>query len=91
MRPETFQQMLPERLTKELGPDTSEVWGIGTVWYKGEGLAEGTFGHGAASGATLRIDPKDDLVIVMTRNTAGSNINKYHPMFLQAIADGIAR
>jgi CubicO group peptidase (beta-lactamase class C family) len=90
-RPETFQQMLPEPLSKVLGPDATGDWGIGTVWFKGEGLGEGTFGHGAASSATLRIDPKDDLVIVMTRNSAGSNFDKYQPKFLQAVADGIAR
>lgn len=55
------------------------------------GLGKGTFGHGAASGAILRIDPTDDLVIVMTRNAAGANFGNYHPQFIQAIADGILR
>ncbi len=90
MRPETFQQMLPVQLTKLLGPDTSIEWGIGLVWYKDEGLGKGTFGHGAASGATLRIDPEHDLVIVMTRNTAGEKFAKYHPIFLSTILDNIA-
>jgi len=91
MRPETFQQMLPERLTKVLGPDTTIDWGIGVVWYKDEGLGKGTFGHGSAASATLRIDPGDDMVIVMTRNTAGRNFTEYHKKFLAAVMDNIAK
>jgi CubicO group peptidase (beta-lactamase class C family) len=90
MRPETFQQMLPERLVKELGPGTNLEWGIGTIWYKSDGLGQGTFGHGAASGALLRVDPEHDMVIVMTRNAWGSNLDKYQPKFLAAIVDNLA-
>jgi CubicO group peptidase (beta-lactamase class C family) len=50
----------------------------------------GTFGHGAASAATLRIDPVNDLVIVMTRNAAGTHFDKYHPQFITAVVDGLA-
>jgi CubicO group peptidase (beta-lactamase class C family) len=86
----TFRQMLPERLTKVLGPDTTMDRGIGTHWFEGEPLGKGTFGHGAASSATLRIDPVNDLVIVMTRNSAGRNFETYHPRFLKAVVEGIA-
>jgi CubicO group peptidase (beta-lactamase class C family) len=86
----TFQQMLPERLTKVLGPDTTEERGIGLHSWEGEPLSKGTFGHGAASSATLRVDPANDLVIVMTRNSAGKGFETYHPRFLKAIVDGIA-
>jgi len=89
-REETFRQMLPERLTKVLGPDTTLDRGIGLHWFDGEPFGKGTFGHGAASSATLRIDPVNDLVVVMTRNTAGRNFDKYQPMFLKAVVDGIA-
>jgi hypothetical protein len=41
-------------------------------------------------GPVVRVDPVNDLVIVMTRNTAGKNFEKYHPQFLQAIVDGMA-
>jgi len=90
MRAETFPQMLPRRLTKELGPDTTTEWGIGTTWYKGEGLGRGTFGHGAASAALLRIDPENDLVITMTRNSWDKNLEKYQPKFLAAIVENLA-
>ena len=90
MREETFQQMLPVRLTKLLGPDTSIEWGMGIVWYKDEGLGKGTFGHGAASSATLRMDPEHDLVIVMCRNAAGSHFADYHRKFLAAIMENLA-
>jgi CubicO group peptidase (beta-lactamase class C family) len=88
--PATLQKMLPARLTRVLGPDTQVEWGIGCVWFRGEGLGEHTFGHGAASSATLRIDPDNDLVISMTRRTAGKNFDKYHPRFLKAVAEGMA-
>jgi len=90
MSAETFQQMLPARLTKVLGPDTTLEWGIGLVWFKDDGLGKGTFGHGAASSTTLRIDPEHDLVIVMTRNAMGRNFIKYHPKFLASIMENLA-
>jgi CubicO group peptidase (beta-lactamase class C family) len=87
---QTFEKMLPVRLTKLLGPETKIEWGIGATWFNDKGLGKGTFGHGAASAATLRIDRVNDLVIVMTRNRAGSNFSKYHPQFIAAIVDGLA-
>jgi len=91
MRPETFEKMLPERLTKVLGPETEEVYGMGTSFFKDEGLGKGTFAHGAASAAIMRIDPENDLVVVMTRNAGGQNFDKYRPRFIEAVAQGIAR
>lgn len=76
-REETFGQMLPERLTKVLGPKATVEYGMGTTWFDGEGLGKGTFGHGAASLAYTRIDPANDLVIIMTRNSAGRDINRF--------------
>ncbi|MFH1009363.1 MAG: serine hydrolase [Candidatus Latescibacterota bacterium] len=86
---QTFEKMLPEKLTKMLGPETAIEWGIGVTWANEPGLGKGTFGHGAASAATLRIDPVNDLVIVMTRNTAGTQYEKYYPQFIASIGDGI--
>jgi CubicO group peptidase (beta-lactamase class C family) len=88
-RPETFEKMLPVSLVPLLGPETEIEWGIGATWFKDPGLGEGTFAHGAASAATLRIDPENDMVIVMTRNAGGENFGEYHPKFLAAIVDGI--
>ena len=49
----------------------------------------GGVGNGAASNATVRIDFGHDLIIVMTRNSAGKNFNNYHPKFIQAVADAM--
>jgi len=89
MSEETFEKMLPQKLTKVLGPDTDQVYGIGTTWYPNEGLGDGTFAHGAASSATTRIDPVNDLVIIMTRNSAGRNFAKYHRRFIDAVVAGM--
>ena len=86
---ESFQRMLPQRLVNILGPDTDRVYGIGTSFFENEGLGAGTFAHGAASAATTRIDPVNDLVIVMTRNSAGTNHRKYHQRFIDTIVAGL--
>jgi CubicO group peptidase (beta-lactamase class C family) len=91
MKENTFKQILPQNLSKVLSSPTDREYGFGVSWYKSDGLGEGTFAHGAASSATLRIDPENDMVIVMTRNTAGRNFKKYHPRFIKAIVDGIIK
>lgn len=93
---ETFEKMLPVDLNRFIPADAPTTtadrkWGIGLMNYEGEGLGQGTFGHGAASGATLRIDPVNDLIIVMTRNTTGRNYEKYHQKFIDAVVAGIAK
>lgn len=89
-REETWQQMLPVKLDRILGPGATLEWGIGVTWSGGEGLSPKTFGHGAASSATLRIDPVNDLVVVMTRETAGRNFDTCHKQFLAAVVEGLA-
>ncbi len=86
---DTFEQMLPEKLTKVLGPNASMSRGIGCHWMSQEEFGKGTFGHGAASSADLIISPEKDLVIVMTRNVAGENFGKYHSKFLEAVAEAV--
>ncbi len=85
----TFEQMLPEKLTKVLGPNASLDRGIGCEWMSVDLLGEGTFGHGAASSATWRISPEKDMVVVMTRNAAGENFGKYHSKFLEAVVAAV--
>jgi len=88
---ETRDAMLPTRLSRQLGENPGETqYGVGTTWYKGDGLSDRCFGHGAASGATLRIDLNHDLIISMTRNTQGRNFGKYHLKFIQTVVDCIA-
>ena len=86
---ETFEQMLPRKLDKLLGDDTKVTWGIGLTWFGGNGLSKRTIGHGSASSCTLRVDLENDLVITMTRQTAGKNFGKYHPKFIAAVTSGV--
>ena len=87
---ETFEQMLPRKLEKLLGPDTNVTWGIGLTWFRGQGLSHRTIGHGSASSCTLRVDLEKELVITMTRATAGKNFGVYHPRFIATVTDGVA-
>ena len=87
---ETFEKFLPVKLAPYVTfPADSLEWGIGAVWTPEPGLSKMTYGHGAASAATLRIDPENQLIIVMCRNTAGTKFGEYHPKFIAAIADGL--
>jgi hypothetical protein len=63
----------------------SRPYGFGVDYGYARGLSEFTFGHGAASLSTMRVDPVNDLVVVMTRNTAGTNYWKYNDKFMDAI------
>ncbi|MFA6978551.1 MAG: serine hydrolase domain-containing protein [Ignavibacteriaceae bacterium] len=69
---QSFEKMLPQKL-----PVGNIRWGIGTSSMKGDGLSDSAFGHGAASGTTFRIDPKNDLIIISARNKPG----KFHDEF----------
>ena len=86
---ETFEQMLPQKLDKLLSPDTDVTWGIGLVWYRDHGFSDKTIGHGSYSSCTLRVDLEKDLVITMSRPTAGKNFNEYHPKFIETITSGV--
>lgn len=90
MKEETFRRLLPVKLTEVLGPQAESVYGLGAMWHADEGLGAGTFGHGAKSMTTFRVDPEHGLVIVMARNRPGANFATYHPLFLRAVLDGIA-
>ncbi|MBY0524915.1 MAG: beta-lactamase family protein [Gemmataceae bacterium] len=84
-REETFEKMLPVRLTALLGPDAKRTFGIGL-----DGKPE-KFGHGAASAATFSVDREEDLVVIMTRNKMGKNQGKYNGKFWDAIKNGIEK
>ena len=85
----TLEKMLPRMLTKVLGPDTKTVWGIGCTWMNTDIFGERTFGHGSAASATLRIDLDNELVVSMTRNTAGKNFGTYHGRLLTLVAQSV--
>ncbi len=75
--------MLPQKLTKVLGPDTKRTFGIGL-----DGNAK-SIGHGAASSANFSVNLEKNLIIVMARNKAGKNQEKYGGKFMQAVQDGL--
>jgi len=81
----TFEKMLPQRLTKLLGPRTTMEWGIGLIWWStwfpSDGLNPGAFTHGAGSGTRLIVDPEYDLVLTVTRDDSGANFLKYAGQF----------
>ncbi|MDB5313224.1 MAG: hypothetical protein JWO38_7426 [Gemmataceae bacterium] len=91
LSPEVFGQMLPRRLTAELGPDATKTFGFGLdgpVPPPGS-KAGRTFGHGAASAATFSVDVENELVVIMTRNRMGKNQDKYNGKFWDAIRAGL--
>ncbi|MFZ4622246.1 MAG: serine hydrolase domain-containing protein, partial [Bacteroidota bacterium] len=63
---QSFGAMLPKKL-----PVGDRRWGIGTSPMDENGLSDAAFGHGAASGSVLRIDPKNDLIIISARSSVG--------------------
>jgi len=73
---ESFKKFLPAKLDK-INPDLNREWGLGTVWLRGSGLSDFTFGHEAASGAIFRIDLKNELIIISARNKIGSDYELY--------------
>ncbi len=90
-RESTAAQMHPIKITPWVPTDTTNERGVGGMALPGEGLSESTWGGLAASSATFRIDPTNDLVVVMTRNSAGRNYDVYHPQFLKLVGECVAR
>jgi CubicO group peptidase (beta-lactamase class C family) len=84
-RKETFEKMLPQKLTKVLGPEATKTFGIGL---DGQPMR---FGHGAASAATFNVDREDELVVVMTRNKMGKLQDKYNGKFWDLIRNNLVK
>ena len=78
---ESYAKMLPARLA-----NSNRRWGIGTSPMDGHGLSESAFGHGAASGAVFRIDPKNDLIIISARNRIGKSHDEFENRLIEACA-----
>jgi CubicO group peptidase (beta-lactamase class C family) len=82
-----WDSLLPKPL--RFGPRTlNKSWGMGSAPLGGMGLSDSTFGHEAASGAILRIDPVHKLVVVLGRDTVGPDYKQYERFasrFLQAV------
>ncbi len=82
-REDTFEKLLPEKLTRVLGPRAEDVSGIGLFGTRDR------FGHSGISGVILHIDRTDELVVVMTRNRVGKNQDRYKDVFWEAVYDGL--
>ncbi|MGH7492859.1 MAG: serine hydrolase domain-containing protein [bacterium] len=78
-----FHKMLPASL-ETINPNLQKRWGIGMAPLGGHGLSERTFGHEAASGAIFRVDPEQDLILVVARDRTGSNYEHYAARFIEA-------
>jgi len=92
LSPQNFEDMLPRRLTKTLGPYTNDrPWGVGTMPWKVNGLSPFTFGHKGYFRSTAFIDPIHELVVIMVRvdPPAGKKYDQYHPQFLKAVVEGL--
>lgn len=76
---ESWHRMLPAAV-----PGTDRVWGIGASPMDEPGLGKGAFGHAAASGAMLRIDPEHGLLIVSARNRTGGDQEEFERRLVEA-------
>ncbi|SVE52964.1 uncharacterized protein METZ01_LOCUS505818, partial [marine metagenome] len=81
---EAYQAILPRPLDQVI-PGTWRKYGLGTVFFTEEGLGEGTFGQGAASSTIFRVDPENDLVIVVTRWQEGDGYREHKEKLFQTI------
>jgi CubicO group peptidase (beta-lactamase class C family) len=83
-----FHALLPQPL--RFGEfDLHKTWGIGCAPLGGNGLSDSTFGHEAASGAVFRVDPVNELVVIVGRNAVGPDERQYKRFvgrFLHAVA-----
>lgn len=89
--PERINDFLPSPVGKLAANTPDTRYGLGCVDYDKEPLGPHTYGHGSAAAATLRICFDKDLIVVMCRNNAGPNFDKYHPLFLKAVAEAVAK
>ena len=85
MSEETYERFLPAPVEPLISHETDREEGIGVVEYRGLGFGAGTIGHGAASATIFRVDPEQQLIVVMTRNDRGSNYDKYQVPFMRLV------
>lgn len=102
IRPETFDQLLPEPLEVPDHGFTKEE-GIGLHWIRhvkagvpaNSKLPEDllfsprTLGHGSFSGCILVIDPQQQLVITQVRKKSGPRSGEWSPRFFQTVAAAV--
>ena len=103
---ETFQKMLPVKLFSYWPNAKFDIpWGMGLTYFNERDpragkdgvpanktlLSRKTFCHGAASGAVLRVDPENEVVVtlVRTKNSEGDAYKTNLAKFLLAVDSGI--
>lgn len=103
---DTFQKMLPVKLRAYWPNATFDIpWGMGLTYFNERDpragkdgvpanktlLSKKTFCHGAASGAVLRVDPENEVVVtlVRTKNSEGDTYKTNLAKFLLAVDEGI--
>ncbi|WP_395745647.1 serine hydrolase domain-containing protein [Prosthecobacter sp.] len=103
---DTFQKMLPVRLRAFWPGSKFDIpWGMGLTYFNERDpragqdgvpanktlLSKNTFCHGAASGAVLRVDPENEIVVTLVRekNLEGDAYKTHLARFLLAIDQGI--
>ena len=89
MSEETFEAFLPLPIKDQVEQPTTEYYGVGSTGAMPTRDAK-AIGHGAASSATFVVARTLDMVIVMTRNAAGTNFQRYNQQFLDAVWAEIA-
>jgi CubicO group peptidase (beta-lactamase class C family)/lysophospholipase L1-like esterase len=101
--PHTFDQLLPQPLSRFYPAITNLDWGIGITWMRQRHSQAGTngipkdatvlsrnvIGHGSATAAILRVDLDHELVITQTRRRAGADYDKHLTKLLLAIEAGL--
>ena len=87
---EAFQAFLPRPLETDI-PGTYRQYGLGTRYYTDEGLGEGTFGHGAESSTIFRVDPENQIVLVVTRWRHGEGYEEHKQKLLDTVIRHIQR
>jgi CubicO group peptidase (beta-lactamase class C family) len=99
IRPETFEQLLPQPLRVADHGYTADE-GIGIHWVRhakpgasqdskrDEDLLFGphTIGHGSFSGCIFLVDPDQELVITQVRKRSGERSAEWSPRFFQTVA-----
>jgi CubicO group peptidase (beta-lactamase class C family) len=101
---EVFHQMLPTQIREHWPKAEFDLpWGMGLTYFKERDpdagkdgvpanktlLSKATFCHGAASGAVLRVDPVNDVVVTVVRTKEGENYKPNLYRFLKAVDAGI--
>jgi len=96
MMPDTIEQMLPNPLDvigNMQGGGVGER-GIGTTWVdddrRNKILGDRTFHHGSATSSTLYVDPENDLVIAVIRDSVSPAYEQYRVRLLKTIVDQLA-